>query len=120
VAFVNQTGYLVDLSWDHVVEFCKNSGLYHVPEIWRGKKKDFDVNALMDKRYFDEGLTQCLPLSDENTVDEGIVIRVDTMRPYFMKAKSPLFYQHETALNDKGVTDIETQESIISSEELKK
>jgi hypothetical protein len=37
-----------------------------------------------------------------------------------MKAKSPLFYQHETALNDKGVTDIETQESIISSEELKK
>lgn len=111
VAHVNNSGLVMDLSWDQVVEFCKNNGLNWTPEIWRGYKKDFYVTNYLDKRFFDEGSVQCVKLSNKDTVDEGVCVRIDGLIPYIMKAKSPLFYEHETKLLDKGVEDLESVQS---------
>lgn len=110
IAFVNEKGYVVDLNWDQLKEFCNQNGLKHVPELWRGYKKEFDAQVFMDKRFVDSGATQALQLSDLKTVDEGICIRIDGLRPYIMKAKSPIFYEHETKLLDKGQEDIESSQ----------
>lgn len=110
IAFVNNQGLVTDLSWDQTMEFCIKNNLHHVPELWRGYKKDFKIEDYLDKRFYDQGATQCVQLSDPKTVDEGVCIRIDGLRPYIMKAKSPIFYQHETSLLDKGVEDIESSQ----------
>ncbi len=112
VAFVNNQGIVQDLCWDHLKEFCKASGLKVVPELWSGKLKDFNVLEFLDKRFYDAGQKQCLWLGDnQNIVDEGVVIRVDRRTPYTMKAKSPLFLEHETKILDTGMVDLESEQS---------
>lgn len=108
ITFVNEEGLATDLSWDQIKEFCTQRGLKYVPEIFRGKHKDFDVTKFLDIRYKDEypGCLEC----EEGTVDEGVCVREDRLTPYILKAKSAKFLEHETALNDKGKEDIENQE----------
>lgn len=111
VAFINGQGVVVDLTFDQMVEFCRDRGINTVRELWRGKKKDLDVAVFSDKKYFDEGYLQAVPLSPESPVDEGICIRVDGLAPYILKSKSPLFYEHETKMLDTGAEDLESEES---------
>lgn len=113
IAIVNGQGILQDLSFDHMVEFCKEVGLRYVAEIWRGKLKDFKVEEWLDKRFFDDmGLKQCVWLGDNKGIpDEGVVIRVDKKMPYFLKAKGSRFLKHETDLLDQQVIDIESTQS---------
>lgn len=116
---VNQNGDHSDLSWDGVKQFCQARGLKWTPELYRVKPWELDewyVDALMNKRYHEEftgnGVTDALlPLSDKKTVDEGIVIRQEGLVPVLLKAKSPVFLEHETKLLDKGESDIESQEA---------
>lgn len=107
VAFVNEKGLITDLSWDQVKEFCIMRDLLHVPEIWRGKHCVFTVEPYMDVSLKDKH-TQTVPLSDKSTVDEGVCIRVDGLTPKIYKAKSPKFFEYETALLDKGEVDLES------------
>lgn len=116
VAVVNAQGVLSDLSWDHVKEFCIARGLFTVPELWRGKKKDFDPYIFLDRRFADDkkGSYTDIPISleeNKNLVDEGVCIRIDTLIPLILKAKSPISLQHETELIDEGVEDIEADQS---------
>ncbi len=111
IAFVNQTGFVVDLTFDQMVEFCKQRSLKYVPVIWRGYKKDFVAQDYLDKRFNDGGAVQCVKLSHPTLPDEGICIRIDGMTPYITKAKSPAFLEHETKLLDKGIADLESSES---------
>jgi len=111
VATVSPDGYICDLSWDQCVEFCKDRGLKTVPELWRGKYKDFTVEQFIDKRFQDEGYAGVVPLDKESPVDEGVCIRVDGIAPYILKAKSPVFYEHETKMLDEEALDIEAEES---------
>jgi len=112
IAHVNPDGIMVDLSWDQLKEACANWGMKYVPELWRGKKKDFNVDQYMDKHFVkDLGLTQCLPLDDKAPCDEGVVIRVEGLVPYLLKAKAPKFLGHETASLDAGEVSIEDEES---------
>lgn len=108
VAHVNPQGILTDLSWDQVEEFCADRGIKTVPVVWRGIASQFNVNDWMDKRYRDSGLLSCLPLSGAKTVDEGVVIRKEGLTPELLKAKSPIFLQHETKQLDKGEVDLES------------
>ncbi len=121
IAIVNEDGFVTDLSWNQVKEFCKNNGLKHVPQLWTGMKEDFVegisriplVQRFMDTRYADElhgGYGNALPLK-EGLVDEGICIRVDGLIPQIYKAKSPKFLEHETSLLDKGEEDLESSQS---------
>jgi RNA ligase len=111
---VNPDGLSVDLEWHQVKELCTLWGIKHVPEIWKGKKKDFSPDPYMDKKFvIDLGLTQCPPLDDTAPCDEGLVIRVNGVTPYLLKAKAPLFLGHETAILDEGVVDLESLEAEV-------
>lgn len=130
---INPQGYQVDLGWDQVKEFCRNAGLRTVPELDRREKwelekftptmdggREYDgVSVYIDANFhnihlddFDGQYTEePLPLSDPNSVDEGICIRAEGLRPVVLKAKSPIFLQHETKMLDKDTTDIEADAS---------
>ncbi len=111
VAFVNNQGLVTDLSWDQLVEFCTQRGMKYVPELWRGKKKEFDPQQFLDKRLNDS-YRHCLPLDKAELVDEGVCIRQDRLTPYILKAKSPIFLQHETKMLDEAAIDLETEGSL--------
>lgn len=108
VTVVNDQGITVDLSWDAVKEFCRDRNLRHVPELWVGQHADFNADDWLDRRFYDDGFRQALPLEPGKTVDEGVVLRVEGIVPYFAKVKSPAFYAFETKQNDKGVVDLES------------
>lgn len=114
IAFINSQGLLTDLSWEHVKEFCKKNGLRHVPELWSGQHRSFKVDNFLDKRFVNEGYTQAVPLEDiEGLVDEGVCIRAEGMRPKILKAKSPLFFEHETKMKDQNQRDLEEEEATL-------
>jgi hypothetical protein len=110
IVTVNPQGYILDLTWNQIKDFCRNNGLNHVPEIWKGKVKKLDLNKYLEKRLFDEGFRTCLALGgDKNLVDEGVCIRLEeTMSPEIYKAKSQAFLLHESKLLDEGVEDLES------------
>lgn len=114
IAVVNRDGFKTDLSWDQVIQFCEENGLHTVPELYRCPMKNLTSNdcervrALMDRRYFDDGMMGVVPLSDADTVDEGVCIRVEGLLPRIYKAKAPKFLEHETKILDAGDEDLET------------
>lgn len=112
VAFINAKGYMVDLSWDQVKEFCTERGLMYVPEIWRGTAymcKELMHNWIDVQLYTNN--TRCLPVKDEEKVDEGVCVRRDGLIPTILKAKSPIFLGYETSLLDQEVVDLESSQS---------
>jgi hypothetical protein len=112
IAIINDDGFMVDLHWDQVVQFCKNNGLLYCPELWRGKKKDFIIDNFLDIKFFEAGYMDCPKLSKEAPCDEGVVIRVEgKLYPQYFKAKSPIFLGHETKMLDLDVISIEDIES---------
>ena len=118
IALVNEDGLSADLSFNAKKKWCHDNGLKICPEMWRGLKKDFNYADYMDKRYYDDGFTQCVPLSNKDTVDEGVVIRVDDgLTPSLYKAKSPVFLGHETKLLDENIVSIEDEQSVSDDED---
>lgn len=117
VAFVNGQGLVVDLSWDQVVEFCKDRDLRTVPELWRGRKSELPLDSeglpfqFIDQRFHESGYPQAVPLDEESPVDEGVCIRVDGLAPYILKVKGPQFYAHETKMIDEEAEDLEAEGS---------
>jgi hypothetical protein len=108
IAQINPDGLMVDLSWDQVKQACASWGIKHVPELWRGKKKDFNVDFYMDKKFvIDLGLTECLNLDSDAPCDEGVVIRVEGLVPYLLKAKAPLFLGHESEVLDLNMVVVD-------------
>lgn len=128
VATINAQGVLSDLPWDGVKEFCTARGLSYVPELHRigaginiVERVEQFVDSIMDKRIWDEAeypgwIPGPLPLrlSNPKTVDEGVCIRQEGLVPLLLKAKSPIFLEHETKLLDKGEADIESMESVAA------
>ena len=103
VSVVTPGGGLYDLSWAGVKEFCQERGLKHVPELWAGEHRNFDVDKWVDARYHDDGFSNAVQLSRANTVDEGVCVRAEGVIPTILKAKSPQFFEFETKLLDEGV-----------------
>lgn len=110
VAVVTDDGNIFDLSWDAVKEFCNERGLRYVPEMWAGFHKDFPVEEFLDKNFRKEVASNeaTVPLSPDSPCDEGVCIRVEGLAPRILKAKSPVFLGHETAMLDKEVVDLES------------
>lgn len=107
VAIVTNQGLLVDLSWDQVKEFCRDRDIKHVPELWTGRHQYFKAEDWMDKKYHEEGFKNAVPLDEQSPCDEGVCVRVDGIAPYILKAKSPMFYEHETKMLDEEAEDLE-------------
>lgn len=118
IAVVNEDGFITDLCWDDIKQFCNNTGLKYVPEIEfysigeTTEKITASVNSLMDCVYSDTNLG-VVKLSDEGTVDEGVCVRFEGERstPYILKAKAPKFFEHETKLLDTNEEDLESTQS---------
>ena len=112
VAIVNEDGHSFDLPQKDMEKWCNSVGLKICPVIFIGQKGDFDYTKYMDIKYFESGMRQCVPLSKDSPVDEGVVIRVeDGIAPVFYKAKSPIFLGHETKELDEGIVSMEDLES---------
>ena len=116
VATVNPDGEISDLSWDQVRGFCAARGLATVPELWRGFKKDFDLELFIEKDFYAEypdAPDTPVPLSKGGTgKDEGVAIRVDGGAiPQLFKCKNDSHYLYETAQLDAGELDLESAES---------
>ncbi len=118
VSYLNDQGFEVDLSWDAVKDFCKSTGLRHVPELSRGSLGSGAIQFLLgsiglqDKkrmRFFEYGLPGVVPLCDGSPCDEGVVIRVEGIKSQHFKLKFPEFLQFETKSIDKG--DVDTEEA---------
>jgi len=109
VALVTNQGRIVDLGWDQVKNFCVESGLMHVPELWRGKHSELVIEDFIDMQLRDIH-ADAIPLHQgKKYVDEGVCIRTDAgTAPYILKAKSPIFLQHETKMLDQDILDLET------------
>ncbi|CAM4135275.1 RNA ligase domain-containing protein [Nocardia ninae] len=107
VATINPQGFMTDLSWPQVEEFCTNHGLATVPLLWAGYAENFDADAWMNKRYADQGY-RAVPLEPGDTVDEGVIVRIDGLTPRIYKAKASRFLEHETkSLDDDNAIDME-------------
>lgn len=106
IVSVNKDGRTFDWGWDAMKEFAKVNSLSLVPEMYRCKKSELDVDILMDKNYSIDKIPATVdpvvPLPAW-TVDEWICIRREWMQPYVTKVKSPLFYEFETKLLDEWV-----------------
>lgn len=118
IAIVNEQGLTTDLSWQQVKEFCNNNGLKYVPQLWIGDMEDLTnndfkfVKSLLDIRYFENNYRNTLYLGSNNDiVDEGICIRAEGLTPKLLKAKSPLFLEHETKILDIGEEDLESSQN---------
>lgn len=110
VLHINPDGQTADLSWNEVKEFCTNLGLKYVPELWIGWHVTIpEVGQWLDVKHHDL-YPNAVPCSAK--VDEGVCIRRDGLIPLILKAKSPLFLQHETKMLDKGVIDTEEAEAV--------
>lgn len=112
VAHINGQGIMTDLSWDQLKEWCKDRGIKHVPELWRGKHEDFNPEEWLDTNYHDKlhgGYPQAVPLDDDSPCDEGVCIRVEGLAPYIAKLKSPEFFAHETKMQDEDALDMEEE-----------
>lgn len=90
-----------------------------VPELFSGKFGDIKgiIDELMDKKY-SKLYRNAVPLSDKSPCDEGVCIRKEGIRPLVLKAKSPLFFEHESKMLDTGEVDLESEESVSSSEDI--
>ncbi|SKV08948.1 RNA ligase [Mycobacteroides abscessus subsp. abscessus] len=116
VATVNGQGVIADLSWEGVEQFCAAIGVKTVPvihmldEFAEAEDEPMLTRAYVDA-YLDRNLADkypaALPLSDPLSVDEGICVRVEGQVPRIFKAKSPIFFEHETKMLDKGEEDLE-------------
>ncbi|MDF2506297.1 MAG: hypothetical protein K0Q52_156 [Microbacterium sp.] len=129
VSIITNAGELYDLSWDQVRTFCDEHGLKHVPELWRGFKRDFVLEDFREKDFHayaygysgahDEEpyLDRPLPLDANGTgADEGIAIRVDRggRVPLLFKYKNDSHYLYETAQLDAGEVDLESEEAVAA------
>ena len=125
VATVNPDGEIHDLSWDQVRQFAAQRGLKTVPELWRGFKRDFELDVFVEKDFHAHWLTgqvtgfslyadEPVALSKGGTgKDEGIAIRVENggAIPLLFKYKNDSHYLYETAQLDAGELDLESAES---------
>ncbi|WP_195167160.1 RNA ligase family protein [Mycobacteroides abscessus] len=121
VATVNGQGVIADLSWEGVEQFCASIGVKHVPVLEKVSMKLFGDDEMYWQDYFsaylDTNIAEnpalrnrdpAVPLSNPVSVDEGICVRVEGQIPRIYKAKSPIFFEHETKLLDKGEVDLES------------
>lgn len=112
VAVITNQGRVIDLSWDAVKNFCNESGLLHVPELWRGPHTLFTAEDWIDRKLADTHPQAVVLSPGKKLVDEGVVVRAEGKAPYLLKAKSPIFLQHESKMLDEEAVDLEAEASV--------
>lgn len=116
VTHTSPDGFVLELPWLQMKEFCAKYGLDTVKELWYGQARGLvpDVYThwheslvkLLEELWVKDGLC---PYNNEVPA-EGVVIRVDHLESSeAYKLKNWSFLEAETKLLDKGEVDTETQ-----------
>ena len=120
ITYTNPEGKLIEFSWPQIKDYCNKYGINHVPELYYGKAHDLykilpgqgwhdDFLAALESQYM---LDRKCPLNNNEVWEEGVVIRVEGLfecHPY--KLKNFAFLEKETKDLDKGVVDLESEQS---------
>lgn len=126
IATVTPSGVVTDLSWPATKAFAHGIGLKTVPEIRTVQhdvfKREMDgaSELYVDTNFYNDWSSvdnanlwfkdTPVRLSDAKMVDEGVCIRYDGPNGiYILKAKSPIFLGHESAMLDAGAEDLESE-----------
>lgn len=110
ITTINQDWIQTDLWREAIKKFCISNWLEYVHELYVWKHKDFIPEEYMDKRYKDMWYNT-LQLSDNESVDEWFVVRVEWLNPQLWKWKSPLFFEYESKQLDSWQEDLESTQS---------
>lgn len=125
ITFTNLFGKVFEFGAKQVQDWCKQNGLKAVPQLYYGYAKDF-----YDGNITEGAISSVRPEEWRNTFldflkhtynekdcymcknkvpEEGCVIRIEGLNIEAYKQKSNRFYELETKLLDKGVSDIESE-----------
>lgn len=117
ITYTNTDGKVFEFSAKQVQDFCKKNGLNAVPELYYGYAKEFSDERLnkenwgikfletIKNKYNEKDCFMC----SNKVVEEGVVIRVENLEFEAYKQKSFGFYQHESAVLDQNIEDIESE-----------
>jgi hypothetical protein len=118
ITLTNEDGYSVDLSWDAVVDRCKELGVKSVPELWRGTRIEMAIKLYngFDEYGVSLASTQFIKnmSSGKSTIGhnlkEGVCLRVERgITPLVLKEKNFEFKCLEGIIKDLG--DVDTEEA---------
>lgn len=101
----------IDLSWEAVKERSVELGVKHVTEVERTYVNLLSSEAIED--YVKGTYLETNSYLDPSHPEEGVVCRIEGLKPQFYKAKSFRFMEMETKQLDKGEQDLETIESEV-------
>lgn len=115
MTYTNEDGEVIEIPFEHVMNFCEMNGLNHVP--------------LLDKFIFttEEDLIERVHKYEDGQdpigkthVREGVVVRVENKNPKFQayKQKNFSFKVLEGIIKDDGVLDIEEEQSLVESDSI--
>jgi hypothetical protein len=124
ISNINAQGIEIDLSYEQMLERCKELGLKPCPELFNGTVEEFiytwdkvlmyrdaDVPELIEDIFYGK-LLEKPSILDPSVVEEGFCIRIDTYpKPMIFKIKSKQFLIHEGILNDKEIINIEDEQT---------
>lgn len=109
MTYTNEDGDVIEIPFEHVINFCELNGLKHVP--------------LLDKFIFttEEDLMERVNKLEDGVdpigkthVREGVIVRVENKNPKLQvyKQKGFSFKCLEGLIKDQGIVDLEEEESI--------
>ncbi len=125
ITYTTISGKVIDVPFNLVQERCIQLGVESVPEIFFGKAKDLMTNYNPSGKWnsdeeFREALFQALKDNYVHDQDcqfcatkvpaEGIVLRLEGLKPEALKLKAFRFLEHETKELDKGEANIEDEQ----------
>ena len=117
ITSTNIDGKVIEFSAKQVQDFCKESGLKAVPELFYGYAANFSDERLSEEhwgaKFLDTIKTHynekdCY-MCNNKVPEEGCVIRIEGNTIEAYKAKSNAFYELETKELDKGIINIEDE-----------
>ena len=118
ITYTNPAGKVFELSFKQVQDFCRLNGLKAVPQLYYGRAFDLYPYGEGDGVNWSEGFLVEIKKSynekdcyicHNKVPEEGAVIRIEKNDFEAYKCKSVRFYERETALLDKGESNIEDE-----------
>lgn len=119
VTATNQEGLVIELDWPQVVEFCGSRGIETVRPLFYGQAIDFcqpQEGKSWHESFLEKVKSEFIQDQDcpynPGLPAEGVVVRVERLqRSRAFKIKNFRFKERESKLIDKGVPDMEEDQS---------
>ena len=115
ITHLNNDGKTIELSYNQIKQFCQERNINYVPSYYEGSALGYCTDSDYSPEHLLEILQEDFLEQDCNwcvneVPDEGIVVRVSDLNEYKVyKLKSFRFLEKESALLDKEVSDLESE-----------